>query len=124
MIHDNIKKYRKEKGLTQEQLAKQVDVSIMTIRRFEAGTREPKIYMLEKIAAALGVQLAQLYGVESPGGFLQFFTDMASYDDESKDLLLAFDKLNHTGKEIAVQRVQELTLIEQYTEPDGQEPPF
>lgn len=115
-IGDRIKQYRKEKGFTQEQLANAVGVSVMTIRRFEAGTREPKAFMLEKIADCLGVPMATLYGASnSPGEFLNFFADMLSYDDENKELLSAFDLLNNTGKQVAVQRVRELTEIERYT---------
>ena len=115
-IGERIKRYRKEKGFTQEQLANIIGVSVMTIRRFESGTREPKIFMLEKIAAALDIPTATLYGVsETPGGFLSFVTDMFSFDEENKELLTAFDMLNNTGKQVAVQRVQELTEIERYT---------
>ena len=38
---DILKNLRKEKGLTQEQLASSIGVSEITIRSYEAGRREP-----------------------------------------------------------------------------------
>ena len=34
-----IKKYRKQAGLTQEQLAKKIGVSLMSVRRYESNER-------------------------------------------------------------------------------------
>lgn len=53
-----IKKYRKEKGLTQSQLGELLDVSQAMIAQYEKGMRHPKIETLRKIAFALDVKLA------------------------------------------------------------------
>ena len=113
-ISNKIKQYRKEKGFTQEQLANAVGVSVMTIRRFEAGTREPRTLMLEKIANALDVPLIDLYVNKTHNRF-QLLNDILAANPEDEELLTAFDMLNSTGKQVAVQRVQELTEIERYT---------
>lgn len=49
---------RKEKGLTQAELAAKVGVQRMTIYYYEAGVREPSITMLIKIATALDTSIA------------------------------------------------------------------
>ena len=48
-----IKNLRKEKGLTQEQLAELVEVSLMTIRRWEWGNTVPNATLIKKLAEKL-----------------------------------------------------------------------
>lgn len=54
-IGDMIKKLRKDKGLTQKQLADAINVSTITIQNYENNRRKPSVEMLEKISAALNV---------------------------------------------------------------------
>lgn len=54
-IGDNIKKIRKEKGLTQKQLAEAIGVSTITIQNYENNRRQPNIDMLNKIGSVLDV---------------------------------------------------------------------
>ena len=53
-----LKKLRKEKNLTQEQLAEQLNISGRTISRWETGTNMPDISLL--------VELANFYDVSIP----------------------------------------------------------
>lgn len=55
MIGDNIKKFRKEKNLKQEELGLLLGVSAAMISQWERGERNPKEDTLQKIADALGV---------------------------------------------------------------------
>lgn len=41
MFEDNIKKVRKQLGITQEQLARELDISFSTINRWENGHTSP-----------------------------------------------------------------------------------
>lgn len=50
-----IKKCRKERGITQEQLCEAAGISISTLKKYETGQRNPKSDQLRKIADALGV---------------------------------------------------------------------
>lgn len=59
-IGTKIKKYRKEKGLTQKELGKLLNVSGAMIAQYEKGIRKPKIETLDKIASALGVKIADI----------------------------------------------------------------
>ena len=63
-INDNIKRYRKERGLTQKKLSELCGIAEPTIRRYEAGTLNPKIETIDKIAYALGITAIDLMGVE------------------------------------------------------------
>ena len=60
-IAKNIKKYRKEKGLSQDKLARLADVAHATIIKIESGgIQSPTINTVQKIAKALGVGLEDL----------------------------------------------------------------
>lgn len=54
-IGEKIAKQRKEKGLTQSQLAEMISVSNKTISRWETGEGYPEISLLVPLAKALGV---------------------------------------------------------------------
>jgi len=58
-----IKSARKQKGLSQEQLADLVGYKVGTISKYEQGYRTPDIGMLRKIAVALDCNLAELAGM-------------------------------------------------------------
>lgn len=59
-LGQNIKKYRKQKGLTQSELAEMIDLKSITIRKYESDDREPSIETITKIAEALGVPVSKL----------------------------------------------------------------
>lgn len=55
-----IEKYRKEKGLTQNQLAKQLGVSNTAISKWEHGYNLPDIGLLEPLSNILGIDMLSL----------------------------------------------------------------
>lgn len=60
-IAKNIKKYRKERGLSQDKLSRLADVSHATIIKIESGGIQSSIIdTVQKIAKALGVSLEDL----------------------------------------------------------------
>lgn len=59
-VGEKIKKYRKQKGMTQKQLSLLVDLADVRIRQYEVGIRNPKKEMLVKIADALSVPVEAL----------------------------------------------------------------
>ena len=58
---DKLKEIRKDRNLTQEQLAEKANISIRTIANYESGKREPNVEILVKISNALGVQVNDFY---------------------------------------------------------------
>ena len=54
MVAEQIKKQRKAKGLTVEELAKLCKVKAFTVYRWEDGTIIPPLTRIKKIADALG----------------------------------------------------------------------
>lgn len=72
-VGNNIRKYRKIAGLTQEQLGSLSGLSTMSIRRYEANDRKPNIEQLRKISNALGVVLGKLL----EGNFKEYADEIA-----------------------------------------------
>ncbi len=48
---------RKEKGLTQKQMAEDLHVSLVSYRRAEQGSQEVSVHLLEKISRASGLKI-------------------------------------------------------------------
>ena len=55
-----LKKFRKKAGLTQEELAYKIDVSLMTLKRWEWNQRQPRIKEIKKLCEVLHVSEAEL----------------------------------------------------------------
>ncbi len=58
MMGDQIREQRKLKGLTQEELAKKSDLSVMSIRRYENGDRIVPEKVLKRIADSLELPIS------------------------------------------------------------------
>jgi len=65
-LGQNIMRWRKALGLTQDQLAFQLEVEPETISRFERGATLPSLSTLSRLAEILGATVAQLLGEEPP----------------------------------------------------------
>lgn len=64
-LNDNIKKFREEKNLTQQQLADKLYVSRQTVCRWENGSRCPDLIMAKKLALELDVSMDELISDEN-----------------------------------------------------------
>ena len=63
MLGDNIRNARKNKRMTQEQLAQEIGVQRSVISKYENGTIDPAFGQLVKIANSLEVALDDLIGL-------------------------------------------------------------
>lgn len=52
-----LKELREEKGLSQTELAKRVNLKQTTISQYESGSRRPNLQMAKKLSDALGISL-------------------------------------------------------------------
>ena len=60
-IGENVKKYRKKLGISQDSLSKKANLAFHTVAKIEAGaTPNPTINTVKKLADALGVSLDRL----------------------------------------------------------------
>ena len=58
----NVRKYRQQRKLTQEQLAFEAEIDLTYMGGIERGKRNPSLLVMARIADALGVQLPKLLG--------------------------------------------------------------
>ena len=59
---DNLRKYRKQKGLSQADFAKMLGIAQNSYSRYENGSRQPDVDMLNKMADILGVSVDMILG--------------------------------------------------------------
>lgn len=64
MIGDKIRQLRKEKGMTLNELKEKIDgaATVQALSQYELNKREPSLEMIEKLATALEIPLAELIG--------------------------------------------------------------
>ena len=127
-IGDNIKKYRKQAGLTQKQLAERLGVATGTIQQYELGKREPRFEQLYRIANALNIDEWMLYGKDAWLLINQGATNERNayatigyslgwgylFTQEERDLIDLFYRLNKVGRATAIERIRELIEIPKY----------
>ena len=65
IVGANIKRLRKEKGLSQKELAEKLNVIDKTISRWECGYGLPDVNLLPEIAKIFGISIEELIGEES-----------------------------------------------------------
>ena len=63
-LSENIAKYRKQKGYTQEKLGELLGVTNQAVSKWELAVSMPDVMLLPKIADVLGTTLNGLYGIE------------------------------------------------------------
>lgn len=132
-IAEMMRKARKEKHITQQQLADAVGLSVMSIRRYESRNekvrRTPTITECQKIANVLGLVWWEMMGLEDYGNgvyahemepneaskWIERLSKTDGNTDESA-LIVAFNKLNAEGKRECLKRVLEMTELQRYRE--------
>lgn len=165
---DRIKAARKAAGMTQAELANKLGISYVGVSQWENDLRNPKHGTLQRIAAALGVDLLELMGYETvekstdavieiisqyqaicsaildddripddvkrlireelPKNPMAALSALSFHASEAREILEnadenepiikiggLLDKLNPSGQQKAVERVEELTEIPKYT---------
>lgn len=139
-IGTKIKECRIKKGLTQKQLGDLIGVSPVMISQYETGIRKPKAETINKLSLALDSKELLMYNYiihtnitydqklydslynefynKFFNGLSGLSPDGASYE---QTILKSFRKLNKTGKQEAIKRVDELTELPKYTTPDQPE---
>ena len=149
----NIKKYRKNLGMTQENLASAIKTTKSAISKYELGRRFPDADTMDDLAKALGISPLFLIADEETAertletlnhgsrqstpehrrelekmmgkeeGYLDKMSARRDWPINQQRLVNAFDLLNDAGQQKAVERVEELTEIPKYQRQPPQEPP-
>lgn len=87
-IGENIKRLRRERGITQETLADAMNISCPAISKWERGETFPDITMVLPLAAYFGVSTDELLGL-----------DAAKNEQKIQDYLDEYHRLGALGKE-------------------------
>lgn len=122
-IGEQIKRFRKEHGLTQKQLADACGMVDSAIRKYESGSVRPKMATVFRIAKALGVEPLELT-VHDPNYPITFTVPIDELQSSveymfgltqiQRRINSALNKLNSDGQDRAAERVEELTEIPRY----------
>jgi putative transcriptional regulator len=64
ILHNNIRRLRFERGMTQEELALRVGVSRQTVMSIERGATNPSVLLAFKIAMALQFPVTEVFQME------------------------------------------------------------
>lgn len=140
---DKLKEERKKKGMSQKELGQKLGVSQAMIAQYEKGDRAPKIETINKIAQALDINPSILIRCNNNVSWIDLFSGDANFnhtlkelkenlnlegafqniyeitqEDTETELLSNYRKLNDKGQEKAVEQVEMLTKIDEYTKKD------
>lgn len=64
ILCEKIRSLRKERGMTQKELAEKLSISDKTVSRWESGVQLPEAALLPDLAEVFGVSIDELYGIE------------------------------------------------------------
>lgn len=108
-----LKELRKKKGLTLEELAKEIGVTKATISRWESGERGLKISQLQKLADYFNVSVGYLLGnTDMPRDIVKNY----NYKQEINSFIKDLDESNYKNwdlieKSIYLQCIQAISLL-------------
>lgn len=86
---NRLKELRKEKKITQEELAQEIGVSKITILRWENGERQIKPEKAQQLADYFGVSVGYLLGYEEAKTLENILKDAEEYLEMTEDDLLS-----------------------------------
>ena len=116
-----IKKYRKARKLTMEQLSEKSGINLSTLKKYETDNRNPKLEQLSKIAEALEVSVFEFLDikVKSVNDIISLVNKMniatdIDWDIDNDKVCISFKnkEINNCLKEYAVDYKKDNILIE------------
>lgn len=97
-----LKELRNEKGMTQEQIAEQLNVSGRTVSRWETGSNMPDIGMLVELAEFFDVSITEIIDGERKSGRM---------NQEEKETLLKVADYSENERNVLMKRVLIISII-------------
>jgi transcriptional regulator with XRE-family HTH domain len=91
-IGENIKMVREAKKLSQKQVALSIDMDPSQYSKIEKGKTDPSVSTVEKISAALGVSLSELFQSD------EIFKDINSIDKTIMEKIKLIEQLDDQEK--------------------------
>lgn len=112
---DDLKKIRKERKMTQAALAEKSGLALSSIQRYERGERVPNIDTLDRIAAALDVQIMH-------HSFQQKFHQKRKSEAGRPDILSVYNSLNTAGQDKVIDYAADLATMPKYQAAPPEDP--
>ena len=110
VINENLKQLRIDSGLTQYELAKNLNIGQSTIVGYEKGDREPTITNISRYAKYFGVSIDFIVGLEDDFGIKK--TDGAvapsAYSKEEQKIIEDYRRLSYMSKKLILQTLATL----------------
>lgn len=91
-FNEQIQKLRKEKGLTQNDLAEKLFISYQAVSQWETGNTKPDIELLPRLAEIFEVSIDELFGVERNEQKEEYLGRVKNYDDDTLYIVVAKGK--------------------------------
>ena len=122
-IGEKIKQLRKDKGMTQKELAVLSGISVTSIQYYESGKFTPKIEQVQKIAKAMNIPEMEMLptywdstiDVDAIQNELKFMDLVRSlYGDVVEKMLTNYFSLNEQGKRKAEEYITDLSEQSKY----------
>lgn len=106
----NLAKFRKEKGLTQEDLVRKSGVAISQIRRYETNKSAPSLDAITKLVTALGVSIDEMV--------FDKVTGIAGNKIIDRELLEQFEAISIMGEDekYVVKKILEGVIVKHQVE--------
>lgn len=93
-IGKKIKLLRISNKLTQEELSEKVNVSVVSVRCWEAGSKLPSLKALVSLSTAFGISSDELIGLNTP----PYQNEALDISDREAVLIMDFRNLDDYGK--------------------------
>ena len=136
-IGNTIRRIRKNRGMTQAQLAEAAGMAVNSIRLYESGKRVPSIDVRIALAQKLDCDLQELLTEEESDAFVsqpinqlaealkEQYLEFSQFaqDEHGQSIIASYYQLNDAGQSEAVKRVGELARLREYQRTEKQEPP-
>ena len=114
-IGENIRRARKNAGLTQKELGEKLGISAAAVGQFEKKDANPNHHTVEKIAMVLEISPLSLYDCYSATEMQKRVSTYAEHLSSQEARLLAyFHMMNSTGQQECLKRMKELTQLAEY----------
>lgn len=114
-IGESIKRIRKEKGMTLQELANNMGCTPQLISQYETKKRIPKLETIQKIAHALDVPLHDIFVIKEDNGLTNIdLTDIDDSEDINKYLstIIPHFEENILKEKEEIERVERLIELE------------
>ena len=107
-IGNNLKKLRKAKGLTQPQLAEELDLTQKQVSDYELAKSTPSLDMLPKIAGYFGITVDELLGATKMSADLSPKNGQKSRHGNSRfaQLVTLFDQLSPEEQRTTLKQIR------------------